>query len=340
MIKVGLDISQLAHSGGVATYTQNLAYHLQQQLDLEMAFFYSSLRKPYRGNLKNVKKFKLPPTFFEVLFNKMHNVPIERFLGPVDIFHSSDWVQPPSKAKKITTFHDVVPLKFPRWSHPKIVEVHRRRLAIVEKEVDLVIAVSEATKKDLISISQIPEHKIVVIYEGIDRKFKPLPKVEVEKFCQKYNLPEKFVLAIGGIGERRNLDRIKQVCKGYDLIISGQTIPYLNEEELPLLYNAAMVLMYPSLYEGFGLPIVEAMACGTPVITSNISSMPEIAAQAALLVDPKDVDQMKDVLNTLLGDKKLQAELVKKGLERASQFSWEKTAAETTKVYQQLMEKN
>jgi glycosyltransferase involved in cell wall biosynthesis len=171
-MKVGFDISQLAHFGGVTTYTQNLAAKLQENSDMEMVFFYSSLRKPYRGNLKNVKKFKLPPTFFELMFNKLHNVPIERFIGPVDIFHSSDWVQPPTKAKKITTIHDLVPIKYPEWSHPKIVEVNKRRLELVEKEIDLVIAVSQATKKDLLELTKIPQEKIVVIYEGVEDKFK------------------------------------------------------------------------------------------------------------------------------------------------------------------------
>src|SRR5687767_5904127 len=117
-IIVGMDISQLAHMGGVATYTRNLADEISKFKTINTVFFYSSLRKRYKGKLKNVKGYKLPPSLFEMLFNKWRNVPIEKFLGPIDIFHSSDWVQPPTKAKKVTTYHDVVPLKYPEWSHP------------------------------------------------------------------------------------------------------------------------------------------------------------------------------------------------------------------------------
>ena len=127
-MRIGFDISQIAHPGGVATYTKSLAENLSKIKELEMVYFYSSLRRPFKGKLKGVKAFRLPPTLFEVLFNRVRNVPIEKFLGPLDIFHSSDWVQPPSKAKKVTTYHDVIPLKFPQWSHPKIVDVHKRRL--------------------------------------------------------------------------------------------------------------------------------------------------------------------------------------------------------------------
>ena len=149
MIKVGFDISQVIHPGGVANYTKNLAIELQKNPDLEMAFFFSALRKSYHGELKNVKKFRLPPSLFEVLFNRIRNVGIEKFIGPVDIFHSSDWVQPPSKAKKVTTYHDVVALKFPQWSNPKIVAVNKRRLKIVEKEIDKIITISHSKKNYL-----------------------------------------------------------------------------------------------------------------------------------------------------------------------------------------------
>lgn len=336
-ISVGMDISQLAHLGGVATYTKNIAENLSKIADLEMVFFYSSLRKPYTGDLKNVKVYKLPPTIFELFFNKVRNVSIEKFLGPLDIFHSSDWTQPPSKAKKVTTYHDVVPIKYPEWSHPKIISVHKRKLKIVEDEIDHVIAVSEATKKDLLEVSKIPEEKITVIYEGPTVNFKQPTEEKIIGFKKKYNLPENYVLAIGGIGERKNLERIKQATKGYNLVITGQTIPWLGIEELELLYFASDVLLYCSLYEGFGIPILDALNCGVPVITSNLSSMPEIGGEAALYVNPLDVDDIKKKLKIVWEDKEVRGEMVKKGYAQAKKFSWEKCAKETELVYKEMM---
>jgi glycosyltransferase involved in cell wall biosynthesis len=336
-VRIGFDISQIAHGGGVARYTQNLAEEISKSKELETIFFYSSLRKPYKGRLKNVKKFRLPPTLFEVLFNKLRNVPIEQFLGPIDIFHSSDWIQPPTKAKKVTTFHDVIPLKFPKWSHPKIVEVHKRRLKIVEKEVDMVIAVSESTKKDLLEISNIPEKKIKVIYEGVGSQFKPQPEEEVENFRKKYNLPKEFVLALGGIGERKNLANVKKASKNYELVITGENFGPFSDQEMPLLYSASKVLLYPSLYEGFGLPILEAMACGTPVITSNNSSIPEIGKDAVVYAEPGDVQDIEDKLSKIFTDEEMKKNLSEKGIERAREFTWEKCALETVSIYKSLL---
>lgn len=335
-LKVGMDISQLAHKGGVTTYTQNLATELSKIEDLQMTYFYSSLRKPYKGKLKNVKSYRLPPTLFEMLFNRWRNVGIEKFIGPLDIFHSSDWTQPPSKAKKITTYHDVIPIKYPQWSHPKIVAVQKRRLYLVEKEIDWVIAVSQSTKNDLLEISKIPEERIVVIYEAPTTDFKVQPKEKQEKFKKKYNLPDKFVLAIGGIGERRNLKRIKEATKDFNLVISGQTIPWLGWDELELLYNCALVLVYCSLYEGFGIPILDAFLCGLPVITSNVSSMPEIGEDAPLYVDPYNVEDIKEKLKMAMADEDLREEMIAKGFKQVKKFSWEKAARETAEVYWRL----
>ncbi|MCR4305530.1 MAG: glycosyltransferase family 4 protein [Candidatus Daviesbacteria bacterium] len=336
-MRVGFDISQIAHKGGVATYTRSLSNKLSEIHDLEMVYFYSSLRKPYKGKLKNLKAYRLPPTLFEMLFNRWRNVPIEKFIGPLDIFHSSDWTQPPSKAKKVTTYHDVVPEKYPQWSHSKIIAVHKRRLKIVEKEIDCVIAVSESTKRDLLEISDIPEEKIVVVYEGPTGDFKPQTKEAVKKFKEKYSLPEKFILAIGGIGERRNLSRIKEAAKDYNLVIAGVSLPWLGMDELELLYGSADVLLYASLYEGFGLPILDSFACGVPVVTSNVSAMPEVGGEAALYVDPHSTDDIRDKLKLLLNDKSLREEKIKKGLERVKEFSWEKAANETAEVYRRLI---
>lgn len=335
-ITVGMDISQLSHRGGVATYTRNLAEKLSEIEELDMVYFYSSLRKSYKGDLKNVKSFFLPPALFEIIFNRWRIASIEQFIGSVDIFHSSDWTQPKTKAKKITTYHDVIPFKFPEWSHPKIVAVHKRKLKIVEKEIDMVIAVSESTKKDLLEVSNIPSGKIKVIYEGPTADFQPQSKERIKLFKEKYNLPEKFILAIGGVGERKNLHRIKEATKDYHLVIAGENLPWLGIEELELLYCSAEVLLYPSLYEGFGLPILDSFACGVPVITSNVSSMPEIGGGAVLYADPQNTEDIKEKLNLLLSDNNLREGLIKKGLERVKQFSWEKAAKETLAVYQKL----
>lgn len=335
-MKVGFDISQIAHGGGVGVYTRNLAEELVKIQDLDPVFFYSSLRKPYKGSLPNVKSYLFPPTIFELMFNKLR-LSVDQFIGKVDVFHSSDWVQTKTKAKKVTTYHDVIPLKFPKWSHPKIVEVHKRRLKIVESEIDMVIAVSETTKNDLMEVSNIPGEKIKVIYEGVNRIYKPQQDKDIAVFKKKYSLPDEFVLAMGGIGERRNTQRIKQAAKEYDLVITGENLPYLEEREMPLLYASAKVLVYTSLYEGFGLPILEAMACGVPVVTSNVSSMKEIAAGYALLVDPNDVVQMTNQLKRALTDNSLRDNLINKGLKRAKDFSWEKCAKETVEVYKRVL---
>jgi len=336
-MKVGLDISQTAHPGGVARYTNELTKELSKISDLQMVYFYASLRKPYQGLLKGVKSFKLPPTLIETLFNKFRSPQIEKFIGKLDIYHSSDWTQPKTKARKVTTYHDVIPLKYPQWSHPKIVAVHRRRLALVEREIDIVIAVSEATKRDLLEVSKIPAEKITVIYEAAGDEFKVLDSTKVEEFRKKMNLPDKFILAIGGIGNRRNLERVKKASKGYQLVITGETIPRLDDSELPLLYNAAELLLYPSFYEGFGLPVVEAMACGVPVITSNVSSLPEVGGEAAVYVDPEDLDGMTKLVEKLMADQELRLELRKKGLVQAKKFTWEKCARETYHVYKNLL---
>ncbi len=336
MIKVGMDISQIAHIGGVGVYTQNLAQELAKISDLEMVYFYSSLRKPAKTNLKNVKKYKLPPTLFEMLFNKWRNVGIEKFLGPLDVFHSSDWTQPPTKAKKVTTYHDVVPLMYPQWSHPKIVEVHRRRLELVEKEIDMIICVSKATQKDLLEISNIPKEKTEVIYEGVSEVFEPQDPEKIKEFKQKYNLPDEFVLAMSGVGERRNLKRVKEAARKYNLVIAGQTLPILSQQELPLLYASAKVLLYPSFYEGFGLPIVEAMACGTPVITSNVSSMPEAGGDGGEYVNPESVIDIENKLKQVWNDKEKRNKMIQKGFIQAKKFSWQRCAEETAGVYRQL----
>jgi glycosyltransferase involved in cell wall biosynthesis len=246
----------------------------------------------------------------------------------------------------VTTVHDLVPLRFPRLSHSRIVSAHKARLERIKKEVDVVIVPSLASKEDLMSIG-VAEEKIRVIPEAPSPIFKPVKKSEIENLKRKHRIKKGYLLAVG-IGPRKGTERIieayEKVRAGLNLklVIIGH--PYkkieqkrgviftghIKEEQMPVYYSGAEALVYPSIYEGFGLPILEAFACKTPVITSNVSSLPEVAGDAAELVDPFDADSIAEGIKNGLNRRK---SLIKKGLKRVKEFSWEKTAKITLEVY-------
>lgn len=320
-MKVGIDISQIVYEGtGVATYTKNLIeWLLKVDQKNNYVFFGSSLRRRQKGF------WPIPPTVLDILWNRLHILPVENFIGKVDVFHSSDWTQPPTKAKKVTTIHDLVVYKYPESSHPKIVETQRRRLEWVKKECDLIIAVSESTKKDIVEILKIPEEKIKVIYEAVNPIFKPTIKKT-----------KPYILGLGQLDSRKNIERLKTAF--HNLKLKGVELKIPNNvptENLVELYSNALCFVYPSLYEGFGIPILEAFNCGCPVITSNISSLPEVGGEAAIYVDPLRVDDIKEKIDYVL--KADREKLAKKGFEQVKKFSWEKTAQETLKIYQSLL---
>jgi len=322
----------------VSVYTRNLVENLLKiDKENEYILFFASLRRKIQNlNLKiqnqnvKLKIFKLPPTFLEILWNGFHILPIERFIGGVDVFHSSDWTEPPvKKTAKVTTIHDLAILRYPEAFPPKIVEVHKRKLEWVKKETKLIIAVSESTKKDIVEFLGIDPEKIKVIYEAVGEEFRPQNKNKIEKVKEKYKIEGDYLLAFAG-PERKNLKRIRQASEGFNLFVIGQ--PYVEHQDLPALYNGALGLVYASLYEGFGLPILEAMACGCPVVTSNISSMPEVAGKAAILVDPLSVEDIKRGIKEMLKERE---KLIKLGLKRVGDFSWQKTAKQTLEVYEE-----
>ena len=167
-MRIGIDISQIVYQGtGVANYTKNLVEKLLA-LDKknEYVLFFSSLRRQ-PPKIANVRAFKIPPIILEFLWNRLHVLPVEWFIGEVDVFFSSDWTQPPAKkAKLVTTIHDLTPWLYPKTLHPRIVSTHKRRMKWVKKECDMIICDSEATKKDIVKILNIPESKLKVIYPG------------------------------------------------------------------------------------------------------------------------------------------------------------------------------
>ena len=262
----------------------------------------------------------------------MHIFPVENLIGNVDVFHSSDWTQPPSKAKRVTTIHDLVVYKYPQSSHPKIIAAQKRRLEWVKKECDLIIAVSQSTKKDIIEILKIPEEKIRVIYEAADPVFRSAKKET-----------QAYILGMGAPGSRKNIESLISAfnllkLKGVDLKVVGPSgLGAVSQEKLVELYSNALCFVYPSFYEGFGLPVLEAMACGCPVVTSNVSSMPEVGGDAAVYVDPENIEDIKNKIEKILEmDPDEKKKLIDAGRQQAGKFSWEKTTLETKKVYEEF----
>ncbi|MFH1841119.1 MAG: glycosyltransferase family 1 protein [Candidatus Shapirobacteria bacterium] len=354
-MKIGIDVSQLAYPGtGVATYTQNLVENLLRlDKENEYTLFFSSLRKKPPIINSFLKRFVLPPKALEILWNQWHFFKIDNLIGQIDVLHTSDWLEPPSNAVKITTVHDLAIYRYSesfqaRGGHD-IVANQKRKLAWVKKETALIIADSQATKKDLVEILGIDPKRIRVVYLAAD----PIYKVG-----EKPKIKRPYLLMVGTREPRKNLERgiraWKEAKLDLDLVIAGKygwgedktgskvqrfkgirVLGYVPKGDLPGLYAGAEAFVYPSLYEGFGLPVLEAMSCGCPVVTSNVSSLPEVAGSAAVLVNPLKVEEIAAGIGKAVNS---QADLRKKGLEQAKKFSWEKTARETLAVYKEAYE--
>ncbi len=311
-MRIGIDISQTVYEGtGSAKYFNNLITWLPKVSRHDYVFFGSSLRRRRPGF------WPFPPTALDFLWNLLHVMPVETLIGKVDVFHSSDWTQPPTKAKKIAPIFDMVVYKYPDETHPQIVAVQKRRMAWVKKEADMVVTISESSKRDIVEILNIPPEKIKVVYLAQTDEFKP----------QKEERRD-YVLTIGSPSNlRKNVANVIAACKKINVplkIIDGT----VAQADLPKLYAQAKCFVYASVYEGFGIPILEAMACGTPVICGQNSSMPEVAGNASTYANVESVD---DLAKKIKGIKKTGLEIA-----QASKFSWEKTARETVKLYESL----
>lgn len=339
-MKIAIDASQIVYGTGVSVYTKNLIQSLLQ-IDQNNDYLLlggsirriKELRKEIRkliNDRKNAKELLLPisPTLADFIFNRMSFMNIDTIIGKYDVFHSSDWVQPATNAYKVTTIHDLVPILYPKLIHPRIVSVHRRRLARVQKYADKIIVPSNTTKEDLINYG-FNQEKIVTIPEAVDTDLKKPTIKEILKTKKRYRIIGNYLLAIG-TGPRKNLERVisafEKVRTGYSvkLVVVGEAkkilpvrnvvfLGHIPRADMAKIYCGSQALIYTSLYEGFGLPVIEAYALGVPVLTSNIGSMKEVGSDGALLVDPYDVDMIKDGITKLLLKRQF---YIKKGKKR------------------------
>lgn len=235
---------------------------------------------------------------------------------------------------------------------------------------DFVISVSESTRQDTIRLLNLSPDRVITIPHGVDPLFRPIEDIDsATRVIAKYQLPDKFILYIGLIEPRKNLPVLinaykKLVDEGTDhcLVLGGRYgwmydevlkqieklnltekvfLPgYFDQEDLPMVYNLSDLFVYPTLYEGFGLPVLEAMACGIPVITTDISSIPEIIGEAGLLVPPDEVETLFRGMKKVLSDEDLRLEMARRGTDQAAKFTWERTAKSTLKVYRQAIRSN
>jgi len=271
----------------------------------------------------------------------------------------------------VVTVHDLIPMLLPAYRGSMLVRLYTLLVAIAAKRADMVLTDSQASKWDIVHLLDIPSERVRVIYLAADNIYQPiLDDHRLTAIRQKYGLPESYLLYLGGFDQRKNvltlLKAFAQLAKdsraflgiagrlpekGSDFFPDPRPIVqelgikervvftgWVPEEDKPTLYSGARALVFPSLYEGFGLPPLEALACGTPVIASNRGSLPEIVGDGGLLLEPDDLEGLAAAMQKLLSDDTLREDLREKGLAHAARFSWEKTARETLAVYREVGE--
>ncbi len=374
-MRICLDISPAVHHrAGLGRYAQELTEAL---LHLDKENEYVAFYNGPRGIAPQPPLDRLPrltvglsnkPWRMSVLLAHHLGLNMDRLFPGIDLLHSTDHLLPPlRRVRTVFTVHDLIFLFFPEYHLP----LNRWYLTLMMprfiRRADAVITVSECSRRDLVQVYGLDQARIHVIYEGIDDRFRPVEDREVVAAVRRrYGLPDGFILYVGTIEPRKNLTTLLeayQTLKGQGfeskLVIVGKKgwlyqdffqrlqelgledqviFPgYVPDDDLPAIYSAAQVFAFPSLYEGFGLPVLEAMDCGTPVVCSNASSLPEVAGQAALTIDPRRPRELAQALQRVLEDAALRAELRGKGLGQAARFSWERAARETLRVYESVL---
>lgn len=353
-MKIGIDISQIVYKGtGVARFTDGLVHAiLDYDQENTWVFFASLLRQKIHTDLIQKIQSKghtfihipFPPSALSFTWNNLHVLSIENFTGKLDWFISSDWTEPPTQCKKATIIHDLVFKRFPETVDTTILKTQEKRLQHVRKESHVIFTDSFSSKEDIQHFLDISEDKIHVIYPGLTVQ-KPSFE-QINTTFKKYNITQPFILTVGKIEPRKNLTKLIEAYKklekehnnlpqlllvgpqGWENIQSLQSehikmLGQISDEDLYALYASCVFFMFPSIWEGFGYPAIEAMQLGAPTALSNTSSLGEIGEDVSLLFDPNDVQAIQKAILTMTEDKFLRESLREKGIKKAKQFTWE-----------------
>lgn len=292
-------------------------------------------------------------------------IPLEWFTGPADVAHSPDFVAPPSRAPVIATVHDLSYLVAPQYSHPNLRHYLTTAVPRTLARAARIVAVSEATKRDLIHHYDLDEKRVVVIHNGVDRYFQPAAPAEQQRTLERFRIRQPYFLIVGTIEPRKNHLTLLEAaaianarCLDLLLVVAGRpgwlsqpivsaineaasvgTVHYLggvDDTVLPALYTGSVGVVYPSWYEGFGLPVIEAMASGTAVIASDRGALAEVAGDAAMLVPPDDPEAIAEAMIRLHDDATLRERLVNAGRRRSALFSWDSAAEAHLRLYREV----
>jgi len=367
-MKIGIDIrSTLKTKTGIGYYTLNLINSIARVDSDNLYCLYSYIR-PF--DLKR-KIPKLPGNNFEHRIDRFGFRPDIK-MRDVDVFHTSSYDVPDFKSgrtKLISTIHDIIPLVYREGYPEEVLENLENKVRTTLKRSDLIVVDSINTRRDLEEKFSHHAGKIRVAYPGRDESFSPIADKEKIRECikQKYGIDKEFILFIGTIEKRKNVKGLIQAfCElkrerkiPHSLVIIGKKgwggepalellqslgelkkevhlVGYIKREDLALFYNTAAVFVYPSFYEGFGFPILEAFSCGVPVITSSTTSCGEIAGDGAYPLVPGDIAALKEAIYKVLYDEATREDLMSKGFNRARMFSWENTAREFVDIFGEL----
>jgi glycosyltransferase involved in cell wall biosynthesis len=367
-VRIGIDARKL-HDFGIGTYIRNLLRELSRlDRQTEFVLFCRPADAPALAALgENFRPVAETSGNYSVA--EQLRIPLALKREGVTLFHAPHYVLPPLVlCPSVVTIHDCIHLMFPQYLPNRFALAYARAsIALASRRARRVLTVSESSKRDILRFVDVPPEKIDVIYNAYDERFGIEPREEdVVRVRERYQLHDEFVLYAGNVKPHKNLERLIEAFylvrkRGLDhlkLVLIGDDISkyaalrravhshqlhkyvrflgYLPEETLAVMYRLAAVFVFPSLYEGFGLPPLEAMASGTPVVTSNVSSLPEVAGDAALLIDPHDPGAIADGIERVLTDETLRRELRAKGLARAKQFSWESSVRRVREIYQEV----
>lgn len=370
---MGFDATAAARqAAGIGRYTRELLRALStRDDDTNFRLYYCSGGRleghlPKLGSRFRTRSIPVSDRITNAIWHRGRvPLPVQTIIGSFDLFHAPDFTAPPTCGKPVVlTIHDLAFLTVPECAYPSLRDYLQEAVPRAARRATHIIAVSHNTRRDVIDLLRAPEERVTTVYEAVGQNFAPMEASQTTAAVRRLGIHEPYILSTGTLEPRKNYERLLEAfsltrSRGLteSLVIAGgkgwlyepifEAIRHLHleqhvhcvrptDEELVALYSAAQCFVYPSLYEGFGIPPLEALACGAPVICSNRSSLPEVVGDAALLVDPTDIEELSAALERLLGDTALRAELRARGLRRAQSFSWDRAARETLEVYQQV----